>query len=42
MFRKGASLFCTICNKYSMERLKMKEHFFFTVWTLQRIVDYSK
>ena len=21
MFRKGASLFCTICNKYSMEQM---------------------
>lgn len=24
------------------KRLEMKQHFFFTVWTLQRIIDYSK
>lgn len=42
MFRKGASLFCTICNKYSMEKIEDERAFLFTVWTLQRIVDYSK
>ncbi len=29
MFRKGASLFCTICNKYSMEKIEDERAFLF-------------